>query len=273
MGGWNLGKRDHDCIGPAGAVLPPHAGPGPSAPCSLRPDTLSSGEWRAQQEQAAQQAAAEELAAAAASLSSVEVEPRRAVDALDAAHRSTQLPGSATACVLRLDGRTGQLDAANLGDSGFLVVRDGALHFQSPAQQHFFDCPLQFGQPPDTDWAEDAAVFSLQLRPGDAIVLATDGLLDNLPAEDIVRLAPRSAADVQRAAAAMAELAARNAADPDYESPYTREALQEGFDIPIWEKLLQARIKDGKLELGKLRGGKMDDITVVCAYVAPVEGS
>jgi hypothetical protein len=31
--------------------------------------------------------------------------------------------------------------------------------------------------------------------------------------------------------------------------------------------------QDGKLELGKLRGGKMDDITVVCAYVAPVEGS
>jgi hypothetical protein len=39
------------------------------------------------------------------------------------------------------------------------------------------------------------------------------------------------------------------------------------MDIPIWEKLLGAKIKDGRLELAKLRGGKMDDITVVCAVV------
>ncbi|EFN54891.1 hypothetical protein CHLNCDRAFT_135009 [Chlorella variabilis] len=196
---------------------------------SLYPEVLSSGEWRAQQEQQAAAdgaAAAAEPAptAAASSLASVGGgEPRTAVEALDAAHRSTRLPGSATACVLRLDGRTGELDAANLGDSGFLVIRDGQLHFQSPAMQHFFDCPLQFGMPPDTDYAQDAAVFSLQLQPGDAIVLATDGLLDNLPQEEIVGLAPRSAGE------------------------------------------------DGKLELGKLRGGKMDDITVVCAYVTHAE--
>jgi hypothetical protein len=28
-------------------------------------------------------------------------------------------------------------------------------------------------------------------------------------------------------------------------------------------------LQDGKVELGKLRGGKMDDITVLCAYVTP----
>ena len=46
-----------------------------------------------------------------------------------------------------------------------------------------------------------------------------------------------------QAAAAMAEAASRNAADPEYESPYTRAALEEGFDIPIWEKLISAKIK------------------------------
>lgn len=32
------------------------------------------------------------------------------------------LQGSTTACVLTVDQRTGQLHAANLGDSGFLVL-------------------------------------------------------------------------------------------------------------------------------------------------------
>ena len=73
--------------------------------------------------------------------------PRTAVEALDVAHRTTLMPGSSTACVVRLvpsaGGGTAVLDAANLGDSGFLLVRGGQLHFQSPAMQHFFDCPLQ----------------------------------------------------------------------------------------------------------------------------------
>lgn len=59
--------------------------------------------------------------------------------ALDIAHRLTRLPGSTTACILRLDGERGVLNAANLGDSGFLLLRGGQLFFQSPALQHFFD--------------------------------------------------------------------------------------------------------------------------------------
>ena len=74
---------------------------------------------------------------------------RTAVEALDVAHRTTLMPGSSTACVVRLvpSSESGKalLDAANLGDSGFLLIRDSRLHFQSPAMQHFFDCPLQVG--------------------------------------------------------------------------------------------------------------------------------
>ena len=137
-----------------------------------------------------------------------------------------------------------------------------------------------------------------------------------------------------QAAAALAELASRNAADPLYESPYARGAAEQGgMDLPIWQKLSQASFKasrwllcrggppgagrgggggwlrgrapggsgvwkrwkleteaqahvfvcplplplllqDGKFELGRLRGGKMDDITVVCAVVvAAAEGA
>jgi protein phosphatase PTC7 len=51
--------------------------------------------------------------------------------------------GSSTACVVCLNGA--QLHAANLGDSGFMVVRDGKLVFESPAQQHSFNFPYQIG--------------------------------------------------------------------------------------------------------------------------------
>ena len=43
----------------------------------------------------------------------------------------------------------------------------------------------------------------------------------------------------------MAEAASRNASDPTFESPYTREAREEGYDIPIWEKLMSASFKVG----------------------------
>jgi hypothetical protein len=36
-------------------------------------------------------------------------------------------------------------------------------------------------------------------------------------------------------------------------------------------QLFSASIKDGKLQLGKLRGGKIDDITVLVAYVEAVK--
>jgi protein phosphatase PTC7 len=194
-----------------------------------------------------------------------------AIAALAIAHRLTTKPGSATACVLRLDPLTGELDAANLGDSGFLIIRDGDVFFKSPALQHFFDCPFQFGAAPEytpaTDYVEDAAVYRLAVQPGDVIILATDGVLDNVWTRDMVALAPRTAEEVDNAATTLASLAARHALDPEYESPYSVEASKEGIDIPIWEKLSKFSFNNGKIELGKVVGGKLDDVTCVVAMV------
>ena len=105
--------------------------------------TSSSNGAAAGEAEAGPALAAPAAAAAAAAAPAAPAQPRTAVEALDVAHRATQLPGSATACLLRLDAARGLLDAANLGDSGFLIIRGGRLHFQSPAMQHYFDCPLQ----------------------------------------------------------------------------------------------------------------------------------
>lgn len=157
-------------LNPAPASPPPAPAP-PASPAlppgSAYPATLSSAEWLSTQPGAADFAAAADRQARMSSLASADGEelsgplrppppplastsgpdspPAPSVEALDVAHRSTRVPGSATACVVRLDPQRGVLDAANLGDSGFLVIRDGQLLFQSPAQQHFFDCPLQVG--------------------------------------------------------------------------------------------------------------------------------
>ena len=57
---------------------------------------------------------------------------------------------------------------ANVGDSGFIVIRNGEVTYQSTPMQHFFDCPLQFGAYPEyveaTDNAEDAEIQRLQVR-------------------------------------------------------------------------------------------------------------
>ena len=59
--------------------------------------------------------------------------------------------GSSTALVLTLEGST--LHAANVGDSGFMVVRNGQAVFRSPTQQKRFNFPFQLacgemGDPP-----------------------------------------------------------------------------------------------------------------------------
>ena len=52
--------------------------------------------------------------------------------------------GSSTACILALEGDT--LHAANLGDSGFMVVRRNKMLFKSRSQQHQFNFPFQLGR-------------------------------------------------------------------------------------------------------------------------------
>lgn len=195
--------------------------------------------------------------------------------ALSAAHRYTRLPGSTTACVMQLDPAKETLHAANLGDSGFIVVRNGRVVQRSKPMEHFFDCPLQMGAFPEhvdvTDNAEDAQCYSLEVQPGDAIILGTDGLWDNCYEADIAALAPRSADEAQAAANKMAKLAQQHANDPRYVSPYIREARRNGYDIPWWQKILMTRYKDGKWGLGELTGGKIDDITVLVSVVGKTE--
>ena len=49
--------------------------------------------------------------------------------------------GSSTACILNLCKITGEMTSVNLGDSAFVLIRDEKIVYESPSQQHYFNCP------------------------------------------------------------------------------------------------------------------------------------
>ncbi|KAL3312747.1 Protein phosphatase PTC7 [Cichlidogyrus casuarinus] len=96
--------------------------------------------------------------------------------------------GSATFCLVSLSSSSGRIYAASLGDSGFLVFRDGQIIQRSSLQKHSFNTPFQLAcLPPNNtsvqfhhDPPEEAVQTELAVQEGDLLVVGTDGLFDNL---------------------------------------------------------------------------------------------
>lgn len=193
--------------------------------------------------------------------------------ALTRAHQRTRKPGSATACILKIDSDSGELEASNLGDSGFLVIRDGDVVLRTPVQEHFFDCPYQLGAAPEyvpeTDYPEDSNQITHQLHDGDVIVMATDGLWDNVSVQDVVGIVQsyEGKDDIDGLTGALGSMAFTHSQDSTFDSPYAVEARKAGLELSIWDKLSAATFTEGGFKLGEITGGKMDDITVLVASV------
>ncbi|KAG4101036.1 protein serine/threonine phosphatase 2C [Neocallimastix lanati (nom. inval.)] len=103
--------------------------------------------------------------------------------------------GSSTACILTLDKTTGTVYSSNIGDSGFIVIRNGKVVYQTHELQHYFNAPYQLSVLPDEmkndpinimDSPNDAIIDQYTVEEGDVIVLGTDGLWDNIFNEEII---------------------------------------------------------------------------------------
>ncbi|KAK4355267.1 hypothetical protein RND71_024238 [Anisodus tanguticus] len=137
----------------------------------------------------------------------------------------------------------------NLGDSGFMLVRNGSAVFKSPSQQHGFNFPYQLDCNNAGDSPSSAMVFKIVVAPGDVLIAGTDGLFDNLYDKDIsgvVIQAIEAGLGPQMTAQRIAELAQQRAMDQTKSSPFSDGAREAGFEY---------------------HGGKLDDITVVVSYV------
>lgn len=181
--------------------------------------------------------------------------------------------GSSTACMAVVNTDTGIITSVNLGDSGYVILRNGKVAYRSSETTHYFNAPYQLSViPPEMksndhiqNTPEQGQVASLQLEHGDLVVMGTDGLFDNLFHSEIETEAQKTCpSDIENLlaksdssqaalkaytnsfAGALVRRARLRASDKKADSPFSTEAAKNGY---------------------KYRGGKMDDITVVAALI------
>lgn len=154
-------------------------------------------------------------------------------------------------------------------------------------QQHSFNCPYQLMRLPSRedfpellrqgkdklvrvmerqaklprfDLPEDAELYSLCVQEGDLIILGTDGVFDNLHIHEIIQLANEAVSPAEAAASH----GSNTPTDPaSLATAIVRAAYHRSLDrdarTPFGDHARQAGLYH--------RGGKMDDITCVCAWV------
>ncbi|CAO3680896.1 unnamed protein product [Umbelopsis vinacea] len=182
--------------------------------------------------------------------------------------------GSSTACILEMCKKTGYMTSCNLGDSAFILIRDQKVVFESPSQQHFFNCPYQLTVVPDnypnranyvTDLPKDGDRKSFFLHNGDLIVLATDGYFDNVYSHETLQIVNAHMSQlpdtcnnedamthIRTLAKLLTDAARRLSLDPKRLSPWAKGARAHG---------------------GHYRGGKVDDITCIVTMVQQTQNN
>lgn len=131
---------------------------------------------------------------------------------------------------------------ANIGDSGFMVVRGGHVVHRSEEQQHYFNTPYQLSVPPPThsgqvlsDSPDSADTSDFAVENGDVILLATDGVFDNVPDHLLLKELSqvegvRDPTKLQCAANTIAWMARILAFDRSFLSPFARAAQANGIN-------------------------------------------
>ncbi|MED6204659.1 hypothetical protein PIB30_010773 [Stylosanthes scabra] len=100
----------------------------------------------------------------------------------------TQNSGSSAILVAHFDGQA--FHAANVGNTGFMVIRDGCIFKKSSPMFHEFSFPLQIvtGEDP----SEIIEGYKVHVNDGDVIITATNGLFDNLYDQEIASVVSKS---------------------------------------------------------------------------------
>jgi protein phosphatase PTC7 len=179
------------------------------------------------------------------------------------------VPGTSTLLLGRLD-PNGALDLLNYGDSGAIILRPAAkwtakgegpmmwprVVLRSSEQQLYFNCPYQVSAQEASKQFKGADLLRAQVQEGDIVIVATDGVFDNLFDWQVQTVVAGHLKGIaEDADGAIDELASAVAAearaicereDQQFMTPFGFGARQEGLQFA---------------------GGKLDDIAVVVGVV------
>ncbi|GMH23718.1 hypothetical protein Nepgr_025561 [Nepenthes gracilis] len=154
--------------------------------------------------------------------------------------------GSATVLIAHFDHQV--LHVANIGDTGYCIIRNGFAYQKSSPLFHEFNFPLQIARGDDP--LEVLQEYHIDVEVGDVIVSATDGLFDNLYEQEIASIVSKSLASSMKPkeiAILLATRAQEVGRSESARSPFAASAHAAGF-------------------LG-YSGGKLDAVTVIISLV------
>lgn len=205
--------------------------------------------------------------------------------------------GSSTACVA-VAKDNGVLDLANLGDSGYLLLRLNAIHSYSTPQTHAFNTPFQlsiippldeyqsaiYGTPYFQDTPEKADIIQGNLEHGDVLIIGSDGLWDNLFYSDILKIVSQAMLHAQAWKYSSSEgfSVGKNLAATLSNHDSIERSKLESLHLSIVTKITAEakaasinKLRDGPFSQEVSRaypnigyvGGKVDDICVIIAIV------
>ncbi|KAF9610302.1 hypothetical protein IFM89_021972 [Coptis chinensis] len=155
-------------------------------------------------------------------------------------------PGSSTALVAHFDGQI--LHVANIGDSGFIVIRNGTVFRKSSPKVYGFNFPVQIAK--GIDPSELIEGYTIGLEEGDVIISASDGLFDNVYDKEIALVVSKSLEATlkpKEIAEHLAVIAQEVGRSTSMKSPFADAAQAAGYSVNI--------------------GGKLDDVTVIVSLV------
>ncbi len=190
---------------------------------------------------------------------------------IDAARMNREI-GSSTLVIVTLDPKTSKLNASMIGDSGYLIIRQESQEtqpqesatstkpafnnlkvlYKSEEQQHSFNFPFQIGSQGDNP--SKSVSFQHDIQPNDIVIVGTDGLLDNLFADNILSIVKEhlntQSFDSNMLAQQLAKNTFQKSLDTKWDSPFAVSARKSGLYF---------------------KGGKSDDITVLVGRVESSE--
>jgi serine/threonine protein phosphatase PrpC len=155
------------------------------------------------------------------------------------------------------------VDVLCLGDSGCMIMRpdfagdDEDVLYRSDEQQHQLNFPFQLGTA-SADRPEHAAHARVPVQAGDVVVLATDGIFDNVYDGDINQLI-RDALRHADPADPLAVNAALNEACDSVVARASSNAMDKRCSTPFSDMCMMDGIRR--------EGGKEDDMTIVLSVV------